>query len=251
MWIDCHAHLDRLPEKELPDLLAEAVGAGVGVILSTATNLSSSAAVVRQCRTLTGLYGAVGISPFDALSLPVDWEEQLQSHIEKGKVVAVGEIGLDQSNPKYPSLEYQLPVFTQQLRIAQKRDLPVVVHSRGAERTAAEICRSSGIKKAVFHCFTGDRDALRYILESGYYVSFSGIVTFSVAVAALAADVPLDRFFIETDSPYLAPVPHRGKTNRPAWVALVGEAAAQCKGVPAGELQAGIKRNFERLFLQH
>jgi TatD DNase family protein len=251
MWIDCHAHCDRLPEKELPELLAEATAAGVSTVLSTATGLSSAAAVVRQCRTLKGLYGAVGISPFDALSLPVDWEEQLGSYLDNEKIVAVGEIGLDKSNPKYPSHEQQLPVFTRQLRIAQKRDLPVVVHSRGAERTAAEICRSSGIKKAMFHCFTGDRDALRYILESGYYVSFSGIITFSRAVAELAADVPLGRFFIETDSPYLAPVPHRGKANRPAWVALVGEAAAQCKGVPVGELQVGISRNFERLFLPH
>ena len=250
MWIDCHAHCDRLPEKELPVLLAEAKAAGVSTVLSAATGLSSAAAVVRQCRTLTGIYGAVGISPFDALSLPVDWEEQLRSYIENEKVVAVGEIGLDQSNPEYPAIEYQMPLFTKQLLIARERDLPVVVHSRGAERTAAEICRSSGIKKAMFHCFTGDRDALRYIIESGYYVSFSGIITFSSAVAGLAAGVPLDRFLIETDSPYLAPVPHRGRTNRPAWVALIGETAAKCKGVPAAELQDGIKRNFERLFLQ-
>jgi TatD DNase family protein len=251
MWIDCHAHCDRLPEKELPELLAEAAIAGVSTVLSASTDLSSAAAVVRQCRTLTGLYGAVGISPFDSLSLPVDWEEQLQSHIESERVVAVGEIGLDRSNPKYPSFEQQLPVFTQQLGIARKRDLPVVVHSRGAEQTAAEICRSSGIKKAMFHCFTGGRDALRYILESGYYVSFSGLITFSRAVAELAVEVPLDRLLIETDSPYLAPVPHRGKANRPAWVALVGEAVAQCKGVPVVEIQAGICRNFERLFLSH
>jgi TatD DNase family protein len=251
MWIDCHAHCDRLPEKELPELLAEATTAGVSTVLSTATDLSSAVAVVRQCRTFAGLYGAVGISPFDALSLPVDWKEQLEAHLDNEKIVAVGEIGLDRSNQKYPSFEFQLPVYTHQLRIAWKHDLPVVVHSRGAEQTAAEICRSSGIKKAMFHCFTGGRDALRYILESGYYVSFSGIITFSREVAELAIEVPLDRLLIETDSPYLAPVPHRGKTNRPAWVALVGEAVAQCKGVPSGELQSGISRNFERLFLPH
>jgi TatD DNase family protein len=251
MWIDCHAHCDRLPEKELPALLAEAKAAGVSTVLSTATDLSSAAAVVYQCRTLTGLFGAVGISPFDAHSLPVDWEEQLGFYLDNEKIVAVGEIGLDHSNPKYPSLKDQLPVFIRQLHIARKRDLPVVVHSRGVERTAAEICRSSGIKKAMFHCFTGDKDALRYILESEYYVSFSGIITFSRVVAELAAEVPLDRLLIETDSPYLAPVPHRGKDNRPAWVALVGEAAAQSKGVTAPELQDEIQRNFERLFLLH
>lgn len=250
MWIDCHAHLDRLPEKELAELLAEAAGAGVGVILSAATGLSSAAAVVRQCSSFRTIYGAVGISPFDTLSLPVDWEEQLKSHLDHEKIVAVGEIGLDRSNPKYPSLEHQLPVFERQIRIAQERGLPVVVHSRGAERMAAEICRSSGITRAVFHCFTGDREALRYVLESGFDVSFSGIITFSTAVAGLAVEVPLDRFFIETDSPYLAPVPYRGKTNRPAWVALVGDAAARSKGISSGQLQIAIEKNFQKVFLK-
>ena len=249
MWIDCHAHLDRLPDTALSSILAEAAAAGVTTVLSAATGLSSTAAVGRQCRTFPSLFGCAGISPSEACSLPVDWEEHLLKHLDNEKIVAVGEIGLDRARPEYPPLELQVPLFTRQLVIARDRDVPVVVHSRGAEHMAAEICRSSGVKKAMFHCYTGGREELQYILESGYYVSFSGIITFDRAVASRADEVPLERLFIETDSPYLAPVPYRGKTNRPAWVALVGEAAALGRGIPSEHLQITIENNFRKLFM--
>jgi TatD DNase family protein len=142
-----------------------------------------------------------------------------------------------------------MPVFERQLELAKALRLPVVVHSRGAEKLVAEICRASGVGGVLFHCFTGSREALKFVLDCGYDVSFSGIITFSNAVRALAKEVPFDRLFIETDSPYLAPVPHRGKTNRPAWAALVGEAAAEIRGVPSERLQRETGRNFRRLFL--
>jgi TatD DNase family protein len=249
MWIDCHAHCDRLPGSQIDDIIAEAAHAGVSMILSTATDLCSAGSVSRQCRTYPSIYGAVGISPFEALSVPEDWEERLCSSLDDKRIVAIGEIGLDRTSPKYPSLEHQIPLFTRQLTVALKRNLPVVLHSRGAERQTAEICRSAGIQKAVFHCFTGDKDSLRYILESGYHVSFSGIITFDSTVAERVRDVPLNRIFVETDSPYLAPVPYRGKTNRPAFVALVGDAAARCKGIASDRLQIEIEKNFRRLFL--
>jgi TatD DNase family protein len=248
MWIDCHAHLDRLPQQELTGILAEACTAGVSTVLSTATSLSSAASVVRHCIDFRQLYGAAGIAPSEVLSLPPDWEEELQSFLGREKIIAVGEIGIDKSKNGYPAMELQLPVFERQLHIAVQRDLPVVVHSRGVERLAAEICRASGVKKALFHCFTGSGQALGYILESGYHVSFSGIITFNSALAELAADVPLETLFIETDSPYLSPVPHRGKTNRPAWVVPVGEALARCKKVTSEQLQITIEKNFKELF---
>jgi TatD DNase family protein len=250
MWIDCHAHLDQLPGKELSGTLAEAAAAGVSTILSTATDLASAASVVLHCKTFPALYGAAGISPFETLALPVDWYDRLRSCCTKEKIVAVGEIGLDRSNSRYPDVKYQMPVFERQLELAGELRLPVVVHSRGAERQVAEICRTSGISGVLFHCFTGSRDALKFILECGYDVSFSGIITFNDAVRELVKDVPSDRLFIETDSPYLAPVPHRGTTNRPAWVALVGEAAAESLGMTAERLQLETSRNFSRLFLQ-
>jgi TatD DNase family protein len=249
MWIDCHAHLDRLPEQELARTVSEAAAVGVTTILSTATDITSSEIVVRQSNRYSEIYGAIGISPFDTISLPVDWEHHLRSMLMNKRVIAAGEIGLDQSNPKYPSMEIQLPVFEEQLEIAAECGKPAVVHSRGAERKVAEICRTIGIAKVVFHCFTGDMNALEYILESEYFVSFSGIITFNPIVAGLVAQVPLDRLFIETDTPYLAPAPHRGKPNRPAWAAIVGETAARCKNVTPEALQSAVEQNFRQLFL--
>ncbi|MBN1128469.1 MAG: TatD family hydrolase [Chitinispirillaceae bacterium] len=249
MWIDSHAHLDRLPEDALPRLIAEADAAGVGLILSAATDLGSAESVTRLCGMFPGVYGAAGISPFDVEGIAGDWEERLKALLIHDKMVAAGEIGLDRSNPRYPTIECQKPVFTRQLAIAQELRLPVVVHSRGAEREVATICREQGITRALFHCFTGTAGSLDFLLQCGYHVSFSGIVTFSGAVRELAARVPLDRLLIETDSPYLAPVPYRGKTNQPAWAAITGECIADAKGMSAETLQKAMAENFERLFL--
>jgi TatD DNase family protein len=249
-WIDIHAHLDALSPHELHQAINDATLANVTTILSTATELSSAGAVLEQCRTFPALYGALGISPFDARALPAGWEGILRNLLTHPRCIAVGEIGIDGSNPRYPPLEEQLPFFEKQLTIAKELDLPAVIHSRGVEKNAAEICRSLGVRKALFHCFTGSVEALEAILEAGYCVSFSGIITFSEAVRNLVNIVPLDRLFVETDTPYLAPTPHRGKTNCPAWVALVGEEAAKCKGVTARELREAIAKNFERLFLE-
>jgi TatD DNase family protein len=248
-WIDLHAHLDRLKETDLAVTIEEAGRTNVSIIVSTATDLASAAEVARQCLTFSpALYGAVGISPFDVLSLPENWEERLKSFLREERIIAVGEIGIDDTNPRYPPPARQLPVFEKQLAIALEHDLPAVIHSRGAEKRAVEICRDLGVKKAVFHCFTGPPAALDLLLDSGYYASFSGIVTFSRSVSDLLSKVPLDRLFIETDTPYLAPVPHRGETNRPAWVSIVGESVAKVKGVEKEALQEAIGRNFGALF---
>jgi TatD DNase family protein len=248
-WIDLHAHLDRLKKEELAAVLERARAAHVSTILSTATDLYSAAIVAQQCGTSPALYGVVGISPFDVSDLPDDWEEKLKMFARLPRVIAIGEIGLDDTNPKYPPPSAQCPVFEKQLAIAAEHDLPAIVHSRGAENRVADRCHSLGINKVIFHCYTGDRKTLKKILDYGYYISFSGIATFSKAVGELVPIVPLERIFIETDTPYLAPVPHRGKTNCPAWVHLVGEKVAECKGVTKEILQVAIRSNFERLFI--
>jgi TatD DNase family protein len=249
-WIDSHAHLDGLSPHELQRAIEDAALANVTTILSTATDLASAATVIEQCRTHHALYGALGISPFDTRTLPPDWEQTLRNLLKYSRCIAVGEIGIDGSNPRYPPIEEQLPFFEKQLTLANELDLPAVIHSRGVEKKAAEICRSLGVRKALFHCFTGSAEALEAVLEAGYYVSFSGIITFSEAVRDLVNNVPLNRLFIETDAPYLAPIPHRGKINCPAWVALVGETAATCKDIAVTNLQEAIAENFERLFLE-
>ncbi len=249
-WIDCHAHLDALSDSELADVLAEASAAGVSAVCVAATDLASSEIVLRQCAAFPAVRGAVGIGPFPADPLPGDWEARLGSLLRGARVIALGEIGLDESNPKYPPISRQLPVFERQLEIARQADLPVILHSRGAEARVALLCREHGIRRAIFHCFTGDSASLEAILAGGYSVSFSGIVTFSRSLLERAAEVPIDRLFIETDSPFLSPVPFRGKINRPCRVAITGEAIAKARGIATEALQAAIADNFRRLFME-
>ena len=249
MWIDTHAHLFDMPDQSIPHLLHEAAGAQVSIIVTTGTDIETSRTVLRQCRMYDELYGAAGISPFDVLELKHDWIDQLRSILVHPKMIGVGEIGIDRTNPRYPSFEKQLPCFEQQLHLARELDLPAIVHSRGAESEAADICWNNGCTKAVFHCFTGDLAALKKILRYGYYVSFSGIITFKNAETRdLVSSVPLDHVLIETDTPYLAPVPFRGKKNRPAWVSYVGEQAASLYGIDTATFQEHLQQNFHRLF---
>ena len=230
MWIDAHAHLYNLDGPDLAAAMKKAREAGVDHILNTGTSIDTSRQVLRQCTEHSLLSAAVGISPFDAKNPPENWQASLESMLKDPAVVAIGETGIDSTNPTYPDIAAQIKVFETQLHFALSRDLPIVIHSRGSEIKAAEMCQATGVKKAMFHCFTGDISALRKILDAGYFVSYSGIITFKNSpLAECVRYAPLSNMFIETDSPYLAPVPHRGKTNEPAWVGLVGKKVAEKK----------------------
>jgi TatD DNase family protein len=249
MWIDAHAHLYDLSDNELAASLDTAEKGGVCRIINTATSIATSRQVIRQTSIDKRLLAAAGISPFDVEGLDSDWTQILDSLLAAPEVVGVGEIGIDGSNTRYPPLQHQIPVFGQQLAMASSRGLTAIVHSRGAERQAIDICKSAGAAKVIFHCYTGSQDDLRLLLDCGYYVSFSGILTFkNNPLTGLAAYAPLDRILIETDTPYLAPVPHRGKRNCPAWVALTGLALAEIKGISGEETAAHIARNAGELF---
>jgi TatD DNase family protein len=249
MWIDAHAHLYDLDEQELAAIAARAREAGVDHILNTGTSIDTSKKALRQCSEHALLSAVAGISPFDADTLPDDWQTSLESMLSDPAVIAVGETGIDSTNPSYPGITSQIRLFEEQLHIAINHTLPVVIHSRGSETKACEMCRASGVKKAMFHCFTGDVTALGKILDSGYFVSFSGIITFkSSPLVECVRYAPLSRMFIETDSPYLAPVPHRGKTNEPAWVGLVGKKVAEIKKINAVDVAEALRENFIALF---
>jgi len=230
-------------------LVDEAAACGVVGIVNAATDEKTCETVVRQCRQWPLVSGAVGITPFEAGSLSPQWRETVESACGNAGVVAVGEIGIDASNPSYPPMDLQLPLFDAQLAVAAVRGLPVIVHSRGAETEAVRRCRQAGVARALFHCFTGGRRELGAILDSGYIVSFSGILTFKNApLAAVAAYAPADRVLVETDTPFLAPVPHRGQANRPSWVGLTGERLAAVLGMDPAELAARMERTFAELF---
>lgn len=249
MWIDSHAHLYDFDEREVEELLAEARRESVSCVLSTATSLQTAQKVISQCSSFKEIYGAVGISPFDVESLDENWETELCALLDNPGIIAVGEIGIDNTNPSYPPLQKQIPVFKKQLTIAREIDKPAVIHSRGAEIEALEICMELGIKKVLFHCFTGSRDSLLKIIEAGYCISFSGIVTFKNSpLTDLVPLVPDDRLFIETDTPYLAPVPFRGKRNRPGLVRYTGEKIAEIREVTSEKLMGIMEENFGRFF---
>jgi TatD DNase family protein len=249
MWIDIHAHLYEYSNQELEIVLSEAHNSGVGYIVSTAVSVETSAVVAQQCSIFDTVFGAAGISPFDVLSLSSTWIDDLKSLLKHKKIIAIGEIGIDTTNPRYPSLDKQLPVFEKQLDLAIEHDLPIIIHTRGIEQTALEICAKHSIKNALFHCYTGDVITLKNIINAGYMVSFSGIVTFNKSnLHDLVKATPLNQLFIETDSPYLTPVPYRGRKNTPAMVKIVGEKIAEIHSISSQLLQEQLSENFKNFF---
>jgi TatD DNase family protein len=249
MWIDTHAHLYDYEPNSLNRIVEEACDASVEIILSTATDIVTAIKVTEQCQSSDHIYGAVGISPFDVTSQNSDWLSSLKCLLRKPRIIAIGEIGLDSTNPRYPPLNKQIPFFEAQLDLATKLNLPAVVHSRGSEKNVVEICRSIGIERVLFHCFTGSFDDMQAIIDAGYYLSFSGIITFKNAkIRELIPSVPIERVLIETDSPYLAPVPYRGKKNRPALLKYTAAELSELLNLESEKLQIQLEKNFNSLF---
>jgi TatD DNase family protein len=251
MWIDAHAHLYDLSGAELDGCIARSRAAGLAAIVNASTSIANAPTVIDQCAVDPLLWAVVGISPFDVLDLPRGWDSALAALLNRPGVIGIGEVGLDDSNPRYPPLDSQIPVFERFCAMAAATGLPLVMHSRGAEERVIAMCRDHGIRHAIFHCFTGDLAALGRILDNGWHVSFSGIVTFpGNELSAAVRYTPADRLLIETDSPYLAPVPFRGRPNEPARVTLVGEAVARLKEIGPVDLAQQIGRTFQTIFGQ-
>lgn len=244
MWTDAHCHI---PYKGVDEaVIADAAAAGVGRLISVGTDLAQSNAAIDVASRHESVWATVGVHPHDA-SGGIEGIEELLSH---PRVVAVGECGLDYHYEHSPR-EVQREIFAAQIALANRHDLALVIHTREAwDDTFAILASESMPKRCVFHCFTGGPDEARRALDLGAMLSFSGIVTFKGAgeVREAAALCPLDRFTVETDAPYLAPVPHRGKPNTPAWVPLVGEAIALTKGVGLGVVEEASTVNAEQLF---
>ncbi len=255
-YIDSHAHLD-FPQlhDDLEGVLERARDAGVAGVLTVACVRSepqSLDAVLEIVDRHRQVWAAAGVHPHDASLYNENVERVVASSMEHPKVVAWGEIGLDFHYDNSPR-EVQEEVFRRQLRAARDLGKPVIIHSRSA---AGETCRileeeftDSGLG-GVMHCFSYDWEVAKRCLDFGFHLSFGGIVTFPRAdeTREIARAVPSERYLIETDSPYLAPVPFRGKSNQPAWVAQVAEKLAEVRGVPASEVGRESTSNFNRLF---
>jgi len=255
--VDSHCHLagDEF-EADLDAVVARARAAGVdrALVILDPGNPAEFPRIPRLRALWPALRFGVGVHPHHAGKYADDPSRApavVSAAIEAnaGVTCALGEIGLDYHYDFSPR-EVQQDVFRRQLQLARALDLPVIIHTREADEDTLGILKEAGPLRGVFHCFTGDEALARGALELGFYVSFSGIATFPKAepLRQVARLVPADRRLVETDSPYLAPPPHRGKRNEPAFVARVAEIVGEAVGEPLAAFAAQTTRNFEALF---
>jgi TatD DNase family protein len=250
MLTDTHAHL--ADERVLPvvdEVVARAADAGVGTIVTIATDAEDAAVCVSLAERFPGVWATAGVHPHQALrgdDAAFDAIRDLAAH---PKVVALGETGLDHHYDFAPR-DVQRRVFERHLALAEETGLPVVVHCREADDEVRALVRAwRGRATGVLHCFAGDRAMLDEAVDAGWYVSFSGMVTFKRYDGAdLVRAVPGDRILVETDTPYLAPVPHRGKQNEPAYVALTAARAAEMRGEDPAAFAARTTANARAFY---
>lgn len=251
MFIDSHCHLDfpDLIEREA-DVLEAMRLARVSHALCISVKLETLPAVLGLAERHDNLFASVGVHP-DGDDVAEPSLEQLLELARHSKVVAIGETGLDYYWHK-DEPEWQRQRFRTHIRASRASAKPLVIHTRNAAADTLRLMREEGAGEAggVMHCFTETQEVADAALELGFYISFSGIVTFrnAKALKEVARQVPLDRLLIETDSPYLAPVPHRGKTNEPAYVVHVAEEIAKLRGLSLTEVAQASSENFKRLF---
>lgn len=236
-WFDNHCHLGA----DAGEVVARARAGGVVGMVTVGCDLDDSRAAIVTASAHDDVWATAGVHPHEASH----GVEGLADLLSESKVVAVGEAGLDFHYDHSPR-DVQREVFAAQVGLANAHDLPLVIHTREAWEETFALLDAEGVpNRTVFHCFTGGPDEAREGLERGALLSFSGIITFRAAddLRSAAAICPLDRVMVETDSPFLAPVPHRGKANEPAHVALVGAAVAEAMGRPVDEVAEATTAN--------
>ncbi len=251
--VDSHCHLGDLKfgdvDQDFDQVVKNAREAGVTHMLCVSTDLPSFGSMYEKIRDLPYVYATAGIHP---LNIDEPWsEEELLRCASLPRVIAIGEIGLDYYYEE-ESKARQQDIFASQIRIARQLHKPIVIHGRSAPGDIWRIVQDEHADEVggIFHCFADSLDLARKVLDHGFYISVSGIVTFKKAqnIKEIASFVPLDRLLLETDSPYLAPVPYRGKPNQPAYVTNVAREVAQLRGMSYEEICNKTSENFARLF---
>lgn len=251
MYVDSHCHLD-FPElaQNLPDILGRMAQNQVSHALVVSVNLPDWPGLMELVAPQPNLYASVGVHP-DYEDTPEPTVDELARLAQSPKVVAIGETGLDYFRLSEP-LEWQRERFRTHIRASRKSGLPLIIHTRSASADTLRIMKEEGADQygGVMHCFTESWEVAQAAMELNFYISLSGIVTFKKAedLHELARKLPLDRLLIETDSPYLAPVPHRGKINDPSKVMHVAEKIADLKGIPVAQVAEHSTNNFFNLF---
>lgn len=253
MLVDSHCHLD-FPDfgDDIDAVVARAGRAGVGLMLTIGTHVTRFDRVRAIAERFPQVYCTVGIHPHETAQEPAVDARRLIELADHPKVVGFGETGLDYFYDHSPR-DRQQASFRTHIAAAREAGLPVVIHTRDADEDMMRILREElarGPFTGLFHCFSSGRQVAEFAVEHGFYVSLSGILTFKKAeeLRETARGVPLDRLLVETDAPYLAPVPKRGQRNEPAFTALTAEALAAIKEIPVADLAAATTANFLRLF---
>jgi TatD DNase family protein len=249
MLVDSHCHLDFAEEADRPGIIARAKAAGVKTLVSICTKIEEFPTVRAIAESDPDVWCSVGVHPHEAGNGPPISAETLIGFARHPKVVGIGETGLDFYYEHSPR-EQQDVSFRAHIAAANEAGLPLIVHTRDADPETIALLAEEKPRAGVIHCFSTGRELAEHALELGLYISLSGIITFKTADALrdIVRDLPLDRLLVETDAPYLAPVPLRGKTNEPAFITHTAALVAELKGVSPEELADATTANFFRLF---
>ncbi len=250
MYFDSHAHLDdRRFDSDRTEILEDLKNHGVGLVMNIGCDLSSSLRSVALAKQYPFVYAAVGSHPDDADHVDEGVLAMYEALSREEKVRAIGEIGLDYYYEDVPR-DIQKRAFRSQLELAEKLSLPVIVHEREAHADAMELVREFSHLHGVFHCYSGALEQAKELVRLGWYIGFTGVLTFKNARKAVevASWLPLDRILIETDCPYMAPEPFRGRRNDSRLVPLVGKKLAEIKGLPEETVMEATTENAKRLF---
>lgn len=249
--IDSHCHLNfKQYDGRRDEVVAEAAGVGVHTIINIGVDLETSQQSVELAERFSSIWATVGVHPHDSRTLTDEVFEQLRQMAGHLRVKAIGEIGLDYYRDLSPR-PIQQNAFRRQLELAVDLSMPVVIHTRKAMQDTLDIVSeyASGLPGGVFHCFPGDESDARKVIDLGFVMGMGGSMTFKNSrMARVAVAVPLETILLETDAPFLAPMPHRGKTNFPAYIPLIGRFLADLRGTDLAEVEAVTDRTCQKLF---
>ena len=251
MLFDTHAHLnDPAFDPDREELMASFASAGVGLVMNAGCSLESSRDIVQMAEKYPWLYASVGSHPDSADEVNEAVVEEYRKLCKlSGKVKAIGEIGLDYYYEDIPR-EIQQRAFRLQMELAKELDMPVIVHERDAHNDGLAIVKEFPTVKGVFHCYSGSAEMARQLVNLGWYIGFTGVLTFKNARKAVetAASIPLDRIVLETDCPFMAPEPFRGKRNHPGYLCRMAEKLAEIRGISLEEVHTATMENGKRLY---
>jgi len=246
--IDTHCHLyDKKLYANLDEIISNASDANINKMICIGDNLNTSEKSIQISEKYQNIYATVGIHPHESKNTPTSYLSRLEQYAAHKKVVAIGEIGLDYYY-NFSEHETQKIVFLNQLNLSKNLNLPSVVHCREAYEDLYTIILNNKHQKGVIHCFSGSVDFAKKIIDLGFYISFTGMITFIKELESVIKEIKLEHIMIETDSPYLAPVPYRGKINQPAYVNKIAEKIAEIKNISIDEVEKVTTNNANLLF---